>query len=107
TRRYAISPGQKVDVDARTEDYTFYAGFTSHYINLMGRFVYDANWANQARGDAWSDRIKSWAYIAQLKPPGECWAITFIHDQITGGDTNFKVSFEFNFDGQPKAPLSP
>lgn len=107
TRRYIITPGQKVDVDARTEDYTFYAGFTSHYINLMGRFVYDANWANQARGDAWSDRIKSWAYIAQLKPPGDCWGITFIHDQITGGDTNFKISFEFNFDGQPKAPLSP
>jgi LPS-assembly protein len=33
--------------------------------------------------------------------------ITFIHDQITGGDTNVKLNFEFNFDGNPKPALPP
>jgi LPS-assembly protein len=69
----------------------------------MGKFVYDANFSNSVN----ETRIKSWAYIAQLKPPGDCWLITFIHDQVTGGDTNFKVNFEFTFDGVPKVPLPP
>lgn len=103
TRQFKISPGQNVIFSERTEDYTFAAGLVSKYINLMGKFVYDANFSNAVD----QTRIKSWAYIAQLKPPGECWLITFIHDQVTGGDTNFKINFEFTFDGVPKVPLPP
>ncbi|KHD87324.1 MAG: organic solvent tolerance protein [Bdellovibrio sp. ArHS] len=103
TRQYKITPGQAVDTSARQEDYTFSTGFVSKYLNLMGKFVYDANWADRSSGD----QIKSWAYIAQFKPTGDCLFITFIHDQVTGGDTNFKLNFAFTFDGVPKAPLPP
>ena len=103
TRQYKISPGKTVDTSSRTEDYTFSSGFISKYINLMGRFVYDANWAESSTGQ----QVKSWAYIAQLKPPGDCWTITFIQDQVTGGDTNLRLNFEFNFDGTPKPPIPP
>jgi LPS-assembly protein len=103
TRQYKITPGQPVNESDRTEDYAVSSGFTSRYINLMGRLVFDANYGNTTS----KDKVKSWAYIAQFKPPGDCMMITFIHDQITGGDTNVKLNFEFNFDGNPKPPLPP
>lgn len=103
TRQYKITPGQPVEGNDRQEDYTMSAGLVSKYLNIMGKFVYDANWsASSSR-----DRIKSWAYVAQFKPPGDCWLITFIHDQVTGGDTIFKLNFEFTFDGKPKPPIPP
>jgi LPS-assembly protein len=79
------------------------AGFVTTYLNLMGKFVYDANWSASTT----KDKIKSWAYVAQFKPPGDCMLITFIHDQVTGGDTNLKLNFEFTFDGKPKPPIPP
>ncbi|WP_413561463.1 LPS-assembly protein LptD [Bdellovibrio sp. HCB209] len=102
TKQYKISPGKQVDTSARTEDWTLSAGFISRYINLMGRIVYDANIQSSQ-----NDNPKSWAYIGQFKPPGDCWMITFIQDQVTGGDTNWRLSFEFNFDGTPKPPIPP
>lgn len=103
TRQYKITPGQPVESNDRQEDYTMSAGFVTTYLNLMGKFVYDANWSASTT----KDKIKSWAYVAQFKPPGECMLITFIHDQVTGGDTNFKLTFEFTFDGIPKPPIPP
>lgn len=103
TRQYKITPGQPVDINSRQEDYTTSAGFISKYLNLMGKFVYDANWSSSSSGN----RVKSWAYVAQFKPPGDCMLITFIHDQVTGGDTNLKLNFEFTFDGKPKPPIPP
>lgn len=103
-RQYKITPGQEVDRSARQEDYTFSAGFTSRYFNLMGKVVYDANW-HQAKD---SHQFKSWAYISQFKPPGDCLIITFIHERVIGRDDNiFRLSFEFNFDGNPKPALPP
>lgn len=101
TQQFKITPGQDVDRSQRQEDYTFSAGVTSKFVNLMGKVVYDANWENSAN----KNKLKSWAYIAQLKPPGDCTLITFIYDQITGGDSNIKFSIAFNFDGQAQQPL--
>lgn len=103
TRQYSITPGKAVDPSNRQEDYTVSAGFVSRYLNLMGKFVYDTNWV-EARG---GKPVKAWAYIAQLKPPGDCMMVTFIHDQVTDGDTNFKFYFSFNYDGVAKPPLPP
>lgn len=103
TQQYKITPGQSVDQSSRTEDYTFATGFVSHYINLMGQIVYDSNWQASQFGKP----VKSWAYIAQFKPPGDCWLITVIQDQVTGGETNTRLNFEFTFDGNPKPPLRP
>lgn len=104
TRQYKITPGEPAKDADRIEDYTYSTGFISNYINLMGKFVYDAVNTDETR---FAKRVKSWAYIAQLKPPGDCWLITFIHEQVTGGDTRLKINFEFTFDGVPKAPLPP
>lgn len=86
----------------RVEDYTFGAGFTSGYLNLMGKITYDANLSNSNR-----KRVKSWAYVAQIKPPGECWMINITQYLPTGGDTKTSVDFAFSFDGVPKPALPP
>jgi LPS-assembly protein len=103
TQQYKITPGVPVDTSSRTEDYTVSAGFVSPYLNLMGQMVYDANWTESES----KEKIKSWAYIAQFKPPGNCWLISVTQNQITGGDSSIALNFEFTFDGNPKAPLPP
>ncbi len=103
TQQYKITPGQSVDVSSRTEDFTFAGGIISRYVNLMGQIVYDANWEASKQGKP----VKSWAYIAQFKPPGDCWLIRLVQDQVTGGETNTRLNFEFTFDGKPAPPISP
>ncbi len=103
TKTYKITPGVDVDPNSRVEDYTFAAGVTGSYLNLMGKFVYDANWANTPS----HDKIKAWAYVAQIKPPGDCWAINVIQYLPTDGNTKTFVDFVFSFDGIPKPPLPP
>jgi LPS-assembly protein len=105
TKTYRIPPGINVEVDSstRVEDYTFAAGFTGSYLNLMGKFVYDANWASTSS----HDKVKAWAYVAQIKPPGDCWAINITQYLPTDGTTKTFVDFAFSFDGVPKPPLPP
>ena len=95
--QYKIVGDNPVDPSTRLEDYTVGGGVVAKAVNLMGKITYD----NNAHHD------KSWTYIAQFKPPGDCWIITLINDHITGGDTSIKLNFEFTFDGLPKAPLPP
>ncbi len=101
-RNFTISPTEPVNYNTRTEDYTFSSGVNSKYINFLGQVVYDGNWTHSKN----EKKIKSWAYVAQLKPPGDCWSLYFIHDQVTGGDTNFRFNFDFIFDGRSSTSLN-
>lgn len=105
TKQYKITPGQEVDPSNRVEDYSLSSGFSLSAMDLIGRIVYDANWENSKSADR--KAIKSWAYIAQFKPPGDCWYIRLEHSQIVGGDTNIRFSFEFSFDGKQAQPPAP
>lgn len=100
-QNFAIKPGEPADYKTRTEDYTLAAGTPWRYVNAMGKFTYDA----RSTESSFLRRMKSWAYIVQLKPPGDCWIITFTQDQVTGGETSFNLSFDFIFDGRPRPPL--
>ena len=101
-KAYSITPGKDVDSNKRTEDYLFRTGLITKYFNLIGQFVYDGNWLNNTK----NKRIKSWAYVSQFKPPGDCWLITLAQYQITSGTQELKLSFEFTFDGNSKPPLT-
>lgn len=101
-RTYSVTPGKDVDSNTRTEDYLFRTGLITKYFNLIGQFVYDGNWLNNSK----NKRIKSWAYVSQFKPPGDCWLITLAQYQVTSGTQELKLSFEFTFDGNSKPPLT-
>lgn len=101
-KNYEVTPGKTVDADKRTEDYIFRTGLITRYVNLLGQFVYDGNWINSGR----NKRIRSWAYVSQFKPPGDCWLITLAQYQVPSGTQELKLSFEFTFDGNSKPPLT-
>jgi LPS-assembly protein len=95
-RQNRVVAGQtSVDSNQRVEDYSIAAGFLAPRLNFLGKFTYDGNWTNSPN----NRKIKSWAYIAQFKPPGDCWLITLTHEQKTGGDTLVFLGLEFNWDG--------
>lgn len=96
-----IRSGQEVDPKRRVEDYIFSSGFVSKRVNLMGRMVYDANWANQKE----ERQIKAWGYIAQFKPPGDCLVINLFQRQSLRGDITTNIEFDFSFESQPRVAL--
>ncbi|MFN9068398.1 MAG: LPS-assembly protein LptD, partial [Bdellovibrionales bacterium] len=97
-RTFTIVQGQDVDINKRVEDISFGWGFSTGAANFVGQFVYDNNYRNSED----KKQIKSWGYLAQLKPPGECWQINFTQDQQVGGDIRTLIGFEFSFDGVPR-----
>lgn len=95
---YAISPGQEVDILARTEDYTYTVKKSASWIDLIGKLVYDKSPSGQ--------KVKAWGYGAQLKPPGDCFGISLTQFRDTGGDTKTMARIDFMWDGQTKHPPS-
>ncbi len=93
---YNISPGQEVDILGRTEEYTYTVKKTAKWVDLLGKIIYDQSPAAQ--------KIKSWGYGVQLKPPGDCFAINFIQYRITGGSQVTNAYASFMWDGTNKAP---
>ncbi|NUM59340.1 MAG: LPS assembly protein LptD [Bdellovibrionaceae bacterium] len=101
-KSHQIVPGQEVVADKTTEDYIFKTGLLTKYFNIIGQFVYDARSLN----NNFNDRLKSWAYVSQFKPPGDCWLITLAQYRPTSGSQEIKLNFEFTFDGNSKPPLT-
>lgn len=103
SRKYQITRGlTSVDVGARTEDYVLDSGFISKYVNLINRFIIDGN-PPPTKQDK---KLKSWAYIAQIKPPGECWSIRIMNYLPVDGEAKINFDFQFPFDGK-RIPNTP
>ena len=99
---YEISPGQDVDYDKRTEEFTFSLKKSISWVDLVGRFAYAVN----SKDGEYNNQLKSWGYGAQFKVPGDCLYFNITHYRVTGGDNNFKFNIAFIFDGQEKPPIS-
>jgi LPS-assembly protein len=102
TRTFLVAANGSVDVNQRTEDYEFLLGTSAKYINFIGKTIYDGN---SKTAEARGGRIKSWTYAFIIKPPGNCWGIYFIQDQIVNGEKNYSLNFEFLFDGQSSTKI--
>lgn len=88
----------------RQDDLAFALGFASPYINVLTGVVFDAGSSSTSS----TSRLKKFSAIAQIKPPGECWAINFYREQKTGGtDSTWNVKFDFSFDGKPPKVIPP
>ncbi|MFN3454163.1 MAG: LPS-assembly protein LptD [Pseudobdellovibrio sp.] len=88
--------------DPKTDDLLLALGFVTKYINVLSGFVIDTS----ANRDS-STRMKKFSLITQLKPPGECWAVNFYRDQKVGLEAEWKVRFDFSFDGKPPKVIPP
>jgi len=88
--------------DPKQDDVSFAIGFVTNYINLLTGVIIDTSENRQS-----DSRLKKHSLIAQLKPPGECWAVNFYRDQKVGLDAEWKVRFDFSFDGKPTKVIPP
>ena len=96
TRRYTIGDSLEVDKDNRVENLAVSAGWISKYFNFVGQTDYSIV----------TQKMISWFYQIELKPPGECWGLVFNHLQPTGGDAKFGFNFSYSFDGKSRASLT-
>jgi len=88
--------------DPKQDDVSFAIGFVSNYINVLTGVIYDASPSRES-----NSRLKKFSLITQLKPPGECWAVNFYHDQKVGLEAEWKIKFDFSFDGKPTKVIPP
>lgn len=88
--------------DPKQDDVSLALGFVSTYINLLTGVVLDTSENRQS-----SSRVKKVSLITQIKPPGECWAINFYQDQKVGKDVEWKLRFDFSWDGKPTKIIPP
>jgi LPS-assembly protein len=86
----------------RVDDVILALGFVTKYLNVLSGFVVDTS----ADRDSES-RLKKFSLITQLKPPGECWGINFYREQQVGLEAEWRVRFDFSFDGKPPKIIPP
>lgn len=84
------------------DDVSFAIGFVSYYVNVLTGVVFDASPDRDS-----TSRLKKFSLITQLKPPGECWAVNFYRDQKVGLEAEWKIKFDFSFDGKPTKVIPP
>lgn len=86
----------------RVDDVILALGFVTKYLNTLTGFVVDTS--ENRKSDS---RLKKFSLITQLKPPGECWGVNFYREQQVGLDAEWKIQFDFSFDGKPPKIIPP
>lgn len=99
---FKIGYNSKRTEEPTTDDILLAMGFVTKYVNLLSGFIIDTSTNSSSES-----RIKQFSMIAQLKPPGECWAVNFYRDQKIGNSAEWKVKFDFSFDGKPPKVIPP
>lgn len=98
SRKYTPDSRGIFDIKTRTEDYLLQLGTTAKNVNFAGRLIYDGNDISAEKSKS---RIKQLTYAVILRPPGNCWGITFLqHQEIATNLTTYKINFDFLFDGK-------
>jgi LPS-assembly protein len=93
---------KRINQATKLDDLALAVGFVTTYLNLVTGVIIDTS--ENRNSDS---RLKKHSLIAQFKPPGECWGINFFRDQKIGADAEWKVRFEFSFDGKPQKVIPP
>jgi LPS-assembly protein len=78
----------------RTENIGVSVGLRSKYVDLTGNIDYDP------LGFTPIDfAVVDWVAQLTLKPPGDCWGIGLLFQQVMGSAATYKVGFEYKFGG--------
>jgi LPS-assembly protein len=95
-RIYLINEDNEVTSRNQTKNLGFGAGFFAKYLNFSGQVDYSGITRD----------IVSWQYIADLKPPGDCWIIRVGYKQVIGGDPELRFNMSFDFGGDEVKKLN-
>lgn len=87
TRSVLVNKENEPDLTNQTNNIGLSLGWNSTYLNLVGGFDFSSI----------TSKIFSWQFVAQIKPPGNCWDITFSQYKLPEGtpDWDFGVNFKF------------
>ena len=86
---YIVTADNTVDPLSRRENLRLSSGIVSRHIDFVGSVDYSLV----------TRALQAWEYIANIRPPGDCWGIRLGHKQIIGGDIQFNFNFDFKFGG--------
>ncbi|MGE3386281.1 MAG: LPS-assembly protein LptD [Bdellovibrionales bacterium] len=89
-RIYLVNEDNVVTSRNQTENIGGGLGYKSRFFDLGGQIDYSAV----------SDKILSWQYVVDLKPPGNCWTVRFGHRQVIGGEPELRFNMSFDFGGE-------
>lgn len=84
-----VDQDNKILPNTQTENVGLGVGLTTPYWDLLANLDYSRI----------TGKLQSWNYITRFKPPGDCWYIEVLHQQILGGDVNLKANVSFSFGG--------
>ncbi len=98
---YNIVPGQQVQSQFRTEQYSFAVKRSLKFIDVLGKVIVDVNPPTTTPNQF----INSYGIGAQLRLPGDCLYIKLIFFRPTGGTDTSNFAFDFSFDGAKKPGL--
>ncbi|NJL25561.1 MAG: hypothetical protein HC902_10575 [Calothrix sp. SM1_5_4] len=90
TRNTIFDDEYRISENGETRNVSFGGGIVTRYLETSGQIDYAPL----------SDKIQSWSYLLNIRPPGHCWLIRVEHRQIVGGDPQIKASFNFDFGGE-------
>lgn len=105
SQTFAISKGSTVRTESRGESLETAAGFVMNYATIAGKITY-ALVSDLATGKS-THKFKNPGYILTLRPPGNCWSITFGQEQIESGEIKYSFNFLFMFDGKNATNINP
>jgi len=97
SRKYTPNSEGIFDIKGRAEDYLLQIGTTAKYINFAGRLIYDGN---DTSAKIAGSRVKQLTFAVILRPPGNCWGITFLQHQVINERPISRINFDFLFDGK-------
>lgn len=86
----------------KQDDVSLALGFVTSYLNLLTGVILDTS-ANRSS----ESRVKKVSMIAQIKPPGSCWAINLYREQKISSDPEYRGTFAFSWDGKPIKVIPP
>lgn len=95
-RIYLINDDNVVVSKNQTENYGLGAGFKTKYLDLSGQVDYSNV----------TSKVYAWRYLADFKPPGNCWIIRVGHGQVIGGKPEFRFNMDFEFGGETLKSLN-
>ncbi len=87
---FLITGSNQINLSSKTRNLSFGTGIITKYADFVGETTFNVI----------NDSLQSYRYGVRLKPPGDCWAITFTQEKQTDAQIEYDFNILFSFDGK-------
>jgi len=97
---FPIAAGQtSISYSDRSETMSLALGRDFRAATFLGKMIYDLNPPQKGQS------LKTWGYGAKFKLPGDCVYLSLLQWLDSRSNLNYKIYFDFNWDGKNKPKL--